>query len=122
MIKMKKQKNWKKFWLKAIDDISVYFVDGNYVRNNIFVDFVEGGHGYVYGFIPKDEIWIEELLDREDEKHNLLHEMYELTLMKYVKMSYDKAHDKAALFEAVIRKVDISKNHEKIILDILKKC
>lgn len=105
--------NWYK---KAMDDwkkldehmsnyagVSVYIVDGNYVRNNFDVDFVLGGHGYVYDYVPKDEIWIENVPSTEDQYFNLRHEIYERDLMLEKGIEYDKAHEEAANFEKGLR-------------------
>jgi len=71
---------------------------------------VEGGHGYVYKFIPKNEIWVEELADKTDQDDVIVHEIYEYTLMKYLKMDYESAHNKATSVEKVVRKNN--PNHE----------
>src|SRR5207253_2097692 len=39
--------------------IEVWLVDGSVVRGLYKTDYTEGGHGYVYRWVPKDEIWIE---------------------------------------------------------------
>lgn len=40
------------------EHIKVYLIDGQYVRENIFIDFTEGGSSYRYDFIPQGEIWV----------------------------------------------------------------
>jgi hypothetical protein len=96
---------WKQKWGKLWDGTEIYVVSGPYIRAHFYVDFVEGGHGYVYKWIPKDEIWIEDMEDNIDEALNLSHEIYEYTLMKYVstKKEYDKAHECSANFEGLVR-------------------
>jgi hypothetical protein len=64
------------------DKIKVWIVNGEAVRGHFFLDFVEGGHGYIYPFIPKDEIWIDDDLDEKEIKFVLLHEIHERNLMK----------------------------------------
>lgn len=49
--------NWKKFVRKE-GKLSIYSVDGEWVRNNLSVIFGHGGHGLVHEFIPMNEIWI----------------------------------------------------------------
>ena len=100
-----KGKNWKTSWGKLWDGTKIFVVDGPYVREKYFIDYVEGGHGYVYTFIPKDEIWIERMDNPVDQGMNLLHEVYEMTLMKYVpaKKGYDPAHECAANLESLVR-------------------
>jgi hypothetical protein len=91
-----KNEPWKKFYrilrLGEDDAVDVYVVDGMYVRDHLYVDYVEGGHGYVYDWIPKDEIWVEKLADNRDMWFNLQHEIYERNLMKNEGMDYEKAH------------------------------
>jgi hypothetical protein len=92
------------------DKTRVLLVDGAWVRNNVHgaVDFVEGGHGYVYKFIPKNEIWVEDIgaEDSDDVQMNMSHEIIEYALMKYGKLDYDHAHELAASAEDTLRKFD----------------
>jgi len=81
-------------------DVIVYIVDGDWIRSNINVDFVEGGHGYVYDYVEKSEIWVENMVDKKEMWFNFQHELYERTLMKdNPKMDYNEAHDKAVARE-----------------------
>lgn len=90
------------------EDIIVYLVDGEKVRNTFKTDFIEGGHGYVYHWVPNKEIWIEKGPHTDAEApFILLHEYVERTLMKYRKMTYEKAHEIAA-------KVEFSKRPDKV--------
>lgn len=85
---------------KGEDDLDVYIVDGDWVRTNINVDFVEGGHGYVYDYVPKNEIWVEDMEDKKEMWFNFKHEQFERNLMKNnPKMSYEDAHDQAVAQE-----------------------
>jgi len=96
------KKTWKRY-LFNIGGIKIFSVDGYYTRSNIYVDFVLGGHGYVYDFVPKDEIWIEQLENSKDMIFNLIHELYERYLMKKKDLSYEDAHEKAAKMEERLR-------------------
>jgi hypothetical protein len=49
--------DWKKFF-RLEGKLSVYIVDGDWVRNNLSVIFGHGGHGLVHEFIPLNEIWV----------------------------------------------------------------
>ncbi len=109
-----KREGWKQPWGKLWDGCKIFVVDGPHVRGNFFVDYVEGGHGYVYNWIPKDEIWIEDLPDEVDQGINLMHEIYEYTLMKYVKKDYDKAHECTACVEAMVREAMAGKTKLKV--------
>ena len=56
----------RSFWLKGSwrrlresrNDLGIWVVDGEWVRNNLSVSFGHGGHGMVHEFIRPDEIWI----------------------------------------------------------------
>jgi hypothetical protein len=80
--------------------LKVRIVDGTEVRNKLFTDFTAGGHGFVYCFVPRDEIWIEQALPQADLVHVLRHELRERQLMKDEEMRYEAAHDKVTAMEA----------------------
>lgn len=82
-----------------ISDITVWLVDANKIRDKWKSDFMEGGHGYVYKWIPNDEIWIEDGIKKHEIPFIILHEFVERTLMKEKNMSYEKAHDISAKVE-----------------------
>ena len=48
---------WKKF-LRQQEEFKIFEVDGAWIRSNLSVIFNHGGHGYVFEFIPMNEIWI----------------------------------------------------------------
>src|SRR5262249_41533961 len=58
--------------------IEVWLVDGNVVRSFYKTDYTEAGHGYVYRWVPKDQIWIEKDLDRRELPFIVSHEYLEL--------------------------------------------
>ena len=97
-------KLWKK--LKK-SNINVYIVDGESVRNQHDVDFSEGGHGYVYDYIPKNEIWIDNDISIKERSKILAHEFIERGLMKDKGFDYETAHKKATKIESALRKKDI---------------
>lgn len=97
------KKKYKEFHKKLKDGTTIYSVDGDYVRNNLEVDFIGGGHGYVYTFIPKNEIWIEQRFSQDDQTFFLMHEMIERLLMIHAKWTYNKAHAFANDVERVLR-------------------
>lgn len=94
---------WKRLspnYSKIAKGVNVYIVNGDFIRSNINVDFVEGGHGYVYDYVPKDEIWVEDMEDKKEMWFNFKHEQFERNLMKNnPKMSYEDAHDQAVAQE-----------------------
>jgi hypothetical protein len=65
----------------STDKLKIWIVDGEAVRTFLFIDFTEGGHGIVYSFIPKDEVWIDDDLSVQERKYVLLHELHERKLM-----------------------------------------
>lgn len=83
--------------------INVFLVRGEVVRGLYKADFVEAGHGYVYNWIPKDEIWVDSSLSRKEVPVVVLHEFVERLLMKEQKLSYAKAHPMASEVEAKYR-------------------
>jgi hypothetical protein len=91
---MKREITFKKNKQKLIDSIhikllkiysnekiKVWIINGEAVRDLFFLDFVEGGHGYVYSFIPKNEVWIDDDIEPREIKFVLLHELHERNLM-----------------------------------------
>ena len=87
----------------AQEDVDVFLVDGRKVRDEFKTDFIEGGHGYVYRWIPNDEIWMELGEHLDEYPYILLHEFVERTLMKYRHAKYDAAHKIAAKAEFAAR-------------------
>ena len=84
------------------ENIKVWIVDGRLVRDLFFIDFTEGGHGIVYPFIPKNEVWIDDDLNARERRFVLLHELYEKNLMLQG-MNYENAHKKASEIESPCR-------------------
>jgi len=84
-------------------DATFYLVDGEIVRDFFYEDFTEGGHGYVYNWIPKDEIWIDDDVSEEERTDVMLHESFERELMIGGE-TYLEAH-KAALELELITKI-----------------
>jgi hypothetical protein len=84
--------------------IKVWLVDGNTVRCLYKTDYTEGGHGYVYRWVPRDEIWIEKDLDRPELPFIVSHEYIELRLMRDTGIDYDKAHEICSRMEFNLRK------------------
>jgi len=85
--------------------IVVKYIDGGIVRKYIDPEFVLGGHGYVYEYIPKGEIWVDVKMDRREFKYTLLHERTEMEKM-IAGNSYDISHDYATVTEKEARRKD----------------
>lgn len=71
----------KRLLKKYSKKIEVWIVNGKLVRDNLFIEFTEGGHDRVYHFIPKNEIWIDDDLNKRELKFILLHELHERNLI-----------------------------------------
>jgi len=84
--------------------IHAWLVDGKIVRSLYKTDYTEGGHGYVYPWVPKDQIWIEKDLEHWEMPFILSHEYLELRLMRDVGMEYDPAHELCSKVEFDLRK------------------
>jgi hypothetical protein len=78
--------------LTTIGGVKVHLVSGEIVRDEFRPYFIEGGHGYVYSFIPKDEIWIDNMIPEKEYLAVWTHEYVEMQLMRDGKLKYDKAH------------------------------
>jgi len=97
-------------------NVRVWIVDGEAVRDLFFLDFTEGGHEFVYSFVPKGEVWIDDDVREDEIKFVLLHEMHERKLMEKG-MKYDEAHASSSAIEYHCRKHlnELDKNLNKEI-------
>jgi hypothetical protein len=97
-------------------NVKVWVVDGEAVRDLFFLDFTEGGHEFVYNFVPKGEVWIDDDVREDEIKFVLLHEMHERKLMEEG-MIYVDAHASSSAIEYHCRKHlnDLDKNLNKEI-------
>lgn len=96
---------------EKVEDSKIVFVDGAIIRNYIDPEFTFGGHGYVYSYIPKDEVWIDIHMDPRETKYVVLHEVVERKLMKDRGKTYDSAHDYAIASEKEARTKDGAGNY-----------
>jgi hypothetical protein len=84
--------------------VKVLIIDGNLARSYYKTDYTEGGHGYVYPWVPKPEIWIEHGVDRREVPYIVCHEYLERRLMRDQGIDYDTAHEICATVEFDLRK------------------
>jgi hypothetical protein len=72
----------------------IYFVDGAKIRTFYHIDFVEGSNGQVKKYIPRNEIWIDNIFLKKQKEVRaiVLHEITEAVLMRDKRLSYEKAH------------------------------
>ncbi|HET7153145.1 MAG TPA: hypothetical protein VFJ29_05210 [Candidatus Kapabacteria bacterium] len=87
-----------RLWKKLETDVSVWIVNGRLVRSVFDIDFTEGGHDYVYEFVPQNEVWIDDDLEELERPYVLLHELHERNLMAKG-WSYDNAHEDSSKIE-----------------------
>jgi hypothetical protein len=80
------------------EELSVWVVDGRLIRSSFYIDFTEGGHDFVYKFVPKHEIWLDDDLMEKERPYVLLHELNERQLMSQG-WTYDKAHANSSKIE-----------------------
>jgi hypothetical protein len=91
-----------RLWKKLESGVSVWIVDGRLVRSGFDVDFTEGGHDYVYEFVPQNEVWIDNDLEETERPYVLLHELHERNLMGKG-WTYEKSHESASEIEFYCR-------------------
>jgi hypothetical protein len=92
----------KEIYVQKLEEYSKYLnvwrVNGELVRDLYFIDYTEGGHHYVYHWIPKNEVWIDGDLNPKEIPFVLLHELHERHLMAQG-WSYGKAHNSSSIVE-----------------------
>jgi hypothetical protein len=84
--------------------VKVWVVDGNLVRSYYKTDYTEGGHGYVYRWVPKPEIWVEDGVDHRELPFIVSHEYLERRLMRDEELAYETAHAICSKVEFDLRK------------------
>ena len=88
-----------------VTGLPVYLVSGEKVRNQIDIDFTQGGNEAAYpGYVPAGEIWIDDAMHSLDRIATIFHEIVERNLVLFGGMDYDKAHDIACKREIEFRK------------------
>lgn len=90
-------------------ELKVFVVDGQYVRENMNIDFTEGGHHEAFDFIPENEIWLDLDVNVREIKFVLLHELIERRLMKKEGLKYNSSHTEASKRELNARQTDGTK-------------
>ena len=122
MKKINEQQLNKKF-LKSVNirgnKISIYLVNGDYVRTYLYIDYLFGGYKQAMkelDFIPDKEIWLDSLLPEGHDRNGIItHETTEYPLVVYDKIPYPKAHARAN--EAELKERQDTYNDE--IVDIV---
>jgi hypothetical protein len=84
--------------------VTVRLIDGNLARSYYKTDYTQGGHGYVYPWVPKPQIWVEDGVDRREVHFVVCHEYLERRLMRDMGYNYATAHAAASALEYDLRK------------------
>lgn len=84
-------------------ELAVWIVRSDVIRDLFYIDFTEGGHAFVYPFVPLNEIWIDEDLTPHERPFVVLHELHERNLMAQHRYDYPRAHRSASTLEAFCR-------------------
>lgn len=98
--------------------VVVWIVDGELVRDLYYVEYTEGGHHFVYDFVPYNEVWLDDDLDPQERDFVLLHELHERYLM-HSGLNYEHAHHSSSIIEYKCRR-DSSKLKECLEAEIAK--
>lgn len=111
-----KKVNIKKVYLQKLGrrrGLAIWLVDGAFIRQHIYPDFVYGGNDQRYLFIPKGEIWIDSEVSVKEMEFTIAHEIKERKLMAKG-LSYDEAHKKALQLELRLRKQKEKEVNKKV--------
>ena len=91
------------------EEVIYLYCDGAYIRDHVFVDYVEGGHFYRYGWVAEPHIIIEDILSIMDQVCTGVHEIHERYRMKYLGWTYEKAHASACVIERKLRRLALER-------------
>jgi hypothetical protein len=92
----------ERLWKKLENGVSVWIVNGRLVRSVFDIDFTEGGHDYVYEFVPENEVWIDDAIVELERGYVLLHELHERNRMAKG-IPYNQAHAESSRLEYFCR-------------------
>jgi hypothetical protein len=92
----------ERLWKKLENGVSVWIVNGRLVRSAFDIDFTEGGHDYVYEFVPENEVWIDDAIVELERGYILLHELHERNRMAKG-IPYNQAHAESSRLEYFCR-------------------
>jgi GNAT superfamily N-acetyltransferase len=89
----------------ADGEIEVWLVDGSSVRTLRDINFTAGGNNAIYGWIPENEIWIDDALSEKEINYTIFHELIEAALMSSG-YDYDRSHEYASNIELSYREAN----------------
>jgi hypothetical protein len=87
-----------RLWKKLENGVSVWIVNGRFVRSVFDIDFTAGGHDHVYEFVPAGEVWIDDAITEKERGFVLLHELHERNRMESG-VPYSQAHAESSHIE-----------------------
>lgn len=85
-------------WKTLENGLSVWIVNGRFVRSVFDIDFTAGGHDHVYEFVPTGEVWIDDDIAEKERGFVLLHELHERNRMAGA-VPYSQAHAESSRIE-----------------------
>ncbi len=88
----------ERLWKKLENGVSVWIVNGRFVRSVFDIDFTAGGHDHVYEFVPTGEVWIDDAILEKERGFVLLHELHERNRMADA-VPYSAAHAESSHLE-----------------------
>lgn len=93
----------------------IWIVDGSVVRRDLYPEFLYGGNGQRYRFIPPHEIWIDNAIAADEYGYTIAHELHERSRMAREGATYETAHTSALGVEQKLRRADDSaaRKHER---------
>ncbi|MGD0342281.1 MAG: hypothetical protein ABSA76_11325 [Bacteroidales bacterium] len=92
-----------RYYMGKKENLDIWIIDGNRVREKIYKEFLYGGNEQRYAFNPKGEIWIDNDISCEEYDLTVAHELNERHLMAKFGWTYETAHDSSLMLEQVIR-------------------
>jgi len=88
----------ERLWQRLRNGLGIWILNGRSVCSVVDIDFTEGGHDYVYEFVPENEVWIDDAIEEPERAYVLLHELHERNRMAKG-WPYDKAHAESSRLE-----------------------
>lgn len=89
-----------------VGGLDVVVINGKAVRDLYYIEFTEGGHHFVYDFVPVKEVWLDDDLSAGEREFVLLHELHERYLMAKG-FDYDSAHRSSSIIEYKCRRNEL---------------
>ena len=112
-----------KIELGEYEDVKIFLVNGNCVKKEMMMDFVEGGHDAVYGkengenehFMPNNEVWIDAAVYINEIPYVIAHELFERNKMTHDGVKYEEAHTESNEVEHTLREEKLFEKVRKIL-------